>query len=123
MLRHQSYAVSTLGAIAAILPLTLLWFVSLPLGIWALVLLHRPEVQQRYADVAASRWSEEMQGRGRVKWTVLAALLFASLLGGALVAFLFLDREAPAPPPVVQDAVTLEVVDHATGTTIEAPPK
>ena len=118
MLRHQSYAVSMLGAIAAVLPLTHLWFVSLPLGIWALVLLQRQEVQQHYSDAAGRRRSAELQGRGGVKWMVLAALLMVGLLGGALVGILTYRgaarparvQQPPHPQPVMEQPLRVEEI-------------
>ncbi len=103
MLRLQSYTFSTIGAIAAILPLTVLWFITLPLGIWALVLLQRAEIQHQYAATAAGRGSEPMLSRDGTKWTVLFVLLIAGMLAGALVAgssyFLSPHRVRVVEPP------------------------
>jgi hypothetical protein len=45
MKRHDSFPVALITCIAAICPISMLWCVSLPIGIWGLVAINRNEVK------------------------------------------------------------------------------
>ena len=47
---ERSLTASMLGVVAALVPVSPLWLLSLPLGIWALVLLQREEVKAAFTD-------------------------------------------------------------------------
>ena len=48
MRQLRSYGLANLAAVVALLPLGPQWLVSLPMGIWALVVLGRPEVKEAF---------------------------------------------------------------------------
>jgi serine/threonine protein kinase len=48
MIRLRSYVLAVSTAFTALLPLSPAWFLGLPMGIWALVVLHRPEVKAAF---------------------------------------------------------------------------
>jgi hypothetical protein len=49
MLRRSSYRLAQMGAIVALLPCSIVWLLGLPMGIWALLVLHKPGVEQAFA--------------------------------------------------------------------------
>jgi hypothetical protein len=49
---------ATIGCVLAILPLSLAWPLSLPIGLWALAILTRPDAKAAFAAAAASRSSK-----------------------------------------------------------------
>ena len=48
MRQLKSYGLAVIACVLAILPCTLTWFVSMPMGIWALVVLMRPDVREAF---------------------------------------------------------------------------
>lgn len=50
MRRLQSYGLAVTASILSILPCTLVWVIALPIGIWSLVVLTRPEVREAFAS-------------------------------------------------------------------------
>jgi hypothetical protein len=48
----RSYGLAVAAAAVAMMPLTLGWFLGLPLGLWALLVLRRPEVREAFAAAA-----------------------------------------------------------------------
>lgn len=48
MARLESYSLCLVGAILVMLPCTLCCIIGLPIGIWALVVLAKPEVKQAF---------------------------------------------------------------------------
>ncbi len=48
MRKLKSYGLSMVGAILALLPCSFGWFVGLPMGVWALLVLQRPEVREAF---------------------------------------------------------------------------
>jgi serine/threonine protein kinase len=110
MLRYRCYTTSSVGAIAAILPINVLWCVTLPVGIWALVVLQVAGVRQRYADVAASRAAEPPRSPGGFRFSALVLILLAGLVAGSIAAVTayWYTSELPAPPAV-------QAVDEAAG--------
>lgn len=122
MLRYRSPNVATVGAIAAILPFTLLWIFTLPLGIWALVVLQRAEVQQRFVRAAAGQWGQQVRGSGQAnrKVATVLAVIFGILACGFLAGVLFFVASGESPEPATietlrdaaptrNDSVTTEV--------------
>lgn len=49
MRRLRAYELAVASSILAMLPLTLGWFIGLPLGLWAFLVLRRPEVKAAFA--------------------------------------------------------------------------
>ncbi len=105
MLRGQSYGMANVGAVAAILPLNLFAVLSIPLGIWALIQLQKPNVRSRFRG--QWRWGlgressdaagRERGGTGATGVLVAAAILLVTLgvcAVAASVAYLSLAREA-----------------------------
>ncbi|HWG42913.1 MAG TPA: protein kinase [Gemmataceae bacterium] len=48
MVRLKSLGLAQLGCVLALLPLSPCWFLGLPVGIWGLILLMRPEVRKHF---------------------------------------------------------------------------
>jgi hypothetical protein len=48
MRQMKSYGLAVVAAILAILPCTFGWFLALPVGIWALVVLQNAEVREAF---------------------------------------------------------------------------
>ncbi|MCX5677435.1 MAG: protein kinase, partial [Planctomycetota bacterium] len=113
MLRLKSYGLAVAGSILAMLPCTLGFPVGLVMGIWALVVLRRPEVQRAFAAAPAKSkpapgisapppppqapaQPPEKGRRNRTAWIVAIVavvivgglLLLAIPIVGGLVAFL-----------------------------------
>jgi hypothetical protein len=52
MLQRRSYALAMAGAIASVVPCTIMWVVSLCFGIWALIVLTRPGIKRAFGGGA-----------------------------------------------------------------------
>ena len=48
MLRLRSYRLATVACVIAMVPVTIVWLLGLPIGIWALRVLRRPQVQEAF---------------------------------------------------------------------------
>jgi len=66
MLRMESYAWAMTGAIAAIIPFTILSLVGIGLGIWALVALSRKGVREAFPTVAQNARGALAPAQGRI---------------------------------------------------------
>lgn len=52
-LKRQRYAIAVVGAVCLAIPILGPWFgLTLPLGVWSLVLLRRPDVRESFASAA-----------------------------------------------------------------------
>jgi tRNA A-37 threonylcarbamoyl transferase component Bud32 len=71
----ESRWLAMLGAIAAMIPLNLSCVIGLPAGIWALLVLHRPEVQEAFREQAA-RWEGIERSLGKASWLLTATAGF-----------------------------------------------
>jgi len=119
MLRLKSYGLAVAGSILAMLPCTLGFPVGLVMGIWALVVLRRPEVQRTFAAAPAKskpapgisapppppQAAAQHPGKGRqtrTAWIVAgvivgALLLLAVPIVGGLVIWLLVQRQVVKP--------------------------
>ena len=61
MLRLESHGLAVFACLAAMLPCHPGWLIGLPIGIWGLMVLNRPEVKAGFKSVAADRQ--------QAKWT------------------------------------------------------
>ena len=52
MLQRRSYALAMAGAIASVVPCTIMWVLSLCFGIWALIVLTRPGIKRAFGGGA-----------------------------------------------------------------------
>ena len=97
MANHRSHSVAMAGAIAAVLPMTPLWLISLPLGIVALLVLQRRDVRQLFAcsTSGAEPVGSAQQGFAAPFLMALLAALFATCMGCGLAAWLYLRTAAP----------------------------
>ena len=48
MRQLKSYGLATVAAVMALLPCTAGWMLGLPIGLWALVVLMKPEVAEAF---------------------------------------------------------------------------
>jgi hypothetical protein len=48
MRRLQSYGLAVTASVLSILPCTVVWIIALPLGLWSLVVLARPDVRAAF---------------------------------------------------------------------------
>ncbi len=125
ILQHRSYTIAVVGAIAAMLPFTPLWFVTLPFGIWVLIVLQRGESRRLFDNTpreqwAPGKWSDLPAQEGGRVWVFPFGLLLAGLVAGGLAAgvvfYLSLKREASqAATPQVQESareILIEEMPH-----------
>ena len=61
MRKRRSYTASLLGVVAALVPASPLWLISMPLGIWALILLQRDDVRNQFEDRRSSAYRTSAQ--------------------------------------------------------------
>jgi tRNA A-37 threonylcarbamoyl transferase component Bud32 len=94
MMRLESFEFVTLASILAMLPWSLAWVVGLPSGIWALRVLHRPDVKLGFVrkSVLARQNAPVVAPPGGG-----AGRKLGSLLGG--IRSLFLGSRVASPPP------------------------
>jgi predicted Ser/Thr protein kinase len=111
MFNGRSHTISMLGVVAAWLPVSPLWIVSLPLGIWALMIMQRHDVKALFADQIAGA----NRDRGNVPTTrptrhvpvvvvVVSVLVAAAILSVALLVWAYLFSRVehqPMPSPHV----------------------
>ena len=110
MLRLRSYALAVTAAFAAMLPWSPAWLLGLPMGIWALIVLRRPEVMDamRHSRRASRPGVPGPRGRNRrLGGRVLS--LFRSMGGYFLTTRPYAAPDAPTgpgdAPPVAQGPV------------------
>ena len=120
MLNGQSYTSSRRGVVAAWLPVSPLWIISLPLGIWALIVLQRHEVKALFADREAGEYRPpgNVQATGNLPTVVVVVFLLvaSSILSVALLWWLSLFQR------VDQRQVPATIESPATPQMPEAPP-
>ncbi|MCA9164369.1 MAG: serine/threonine protein kinase, partial [Planctomycetales bacterium] len=75
MRRGSGYGWAIAGSIAAMLPLSFAWVVSLPVGIWALIVLLRADVRQAFRQQAAAELFNAAENSNLIAAEVLAARL------------------------------------------------
>jgi hypothetical protein len=91
MLNQRSYTAAILGVVAALLPVSPLWLISMPLGIWALILLQRDEVKGQFEDRSIAGYSSPATGQttGHASLapviTAVALLLVVSFVACAML--------------------------------------
>ncbi len=78
----QSYPIALGAAVVAILPLTVGFPISLPFGIWALLVLLRRDMRTAFADGDAESQREQMPNSA-VGWTMPFGLALGLALGAA----------------------------------------
>jgi hypothetical protein len=49
MMRLRSYGWAVSASVLAVLPLSAGFMIGIPMGIWALIMLYRPDVQEAFA--------------------------------------------------------------------------
>ncbi len=127
MLNGQSYTSSRRGVIAAWLPVSPLWIISLPLGIWALIVLQRHEVKALFADREAGEYRPpgNVQATGNLPTVVVVVFLLVAsstlsvVLLWSLSLFQRVDQrqvpatiESPATPQMPEAPPTQEPSPH-----------
>ena len=80
----SSKGAAMVGAIAAVLPFSAGWFVTLPIGIWAIVSINRKEVNRGFSIVARQRREARHSDSGQVRYS-RKAILGAIMIGCALL--------------------------------------
>jgi hypothetical protein len=104
MRRLESPELAVIGTILALVPLGPGWALGLPMGIWALLVLRKPEVQVAFAapkpaPVASFRWSRLLPGT-ITAWALINCFLGAVL--GATPWAIFPTLESSGPGQRVQ---------------------
>jgi predicted Ser/Thr protein kinase len=86
MLDLQSYGVALFAALAGIVPCALAFPISLPFGIWALIIVLRHDVRTTFADeTAESKLAALMQQPG----SVVGVMMIFGLITGVLLGTIF----------------------------------
>src|SRR5579864_7895272 len=85
MMRLKSHGLATVASVLAMLPCGPAWLLGLPIGIWSLMALSRPNVKAAFAahamDQPAQRLSSATAGvGGRRGWFFGTALVLISLI-------------------------------------------
>ncbi|UCG59099.1 MAG: protein kinase, partial [Phycisphaerales bacterium] len=102
MIRLRSHGWAVAGSVLALLPLSAGFLLGIPMGIWALVLLNRPEVQRAFASKEKSElaWAKSRRGTSpgtlfgipirehfkivaiiRIGWGILGLVIAVTLFG------------------------------------------
>ncbi len=97
LLRNRSYTMAMVGTGAALLPLTPLWSLTFPCGVWTLVVLLRRGSRQAFEHTPQPSTYHPDQGRRRSR-IVLLAFLVAGLLVGGVAAKFVVTLTSPPPP-------------------------
>jgi predicted Ser/Thr protein kinase len=85
LIRMRSYGIAVTGSVLAVLPLHVGFLIGLPMGIWALVMLARPDVQEAFGR---GRPAAAGQGGGRLRAAAIAFVIVLMALVMALTALL-----------------------------------
>jgi hypothetical protein len=111
MMQLRAYELSMAGSCLAVLPYSIFWLLGLPMGIWALVVLRRPEVraafphrttedQQRDGGAPPKPPAQQVQGPA-IGLLVAGMLHFAGFFHIAVLLLVLLVDSVPKGQPLI----------------------